>query len=232
MNDAVKWTIKDKQLTIKFQSPDKNMIGEVIHTNFDLIDSELAIFDTSKLDKLLAITSGDLNLQLEKVGNIYGKLIIEDVSYKLKYSTAEMLLIKTPQRVNDTNDYTIKSVLDSESISAIIKAKNAIQSDRNIVKFTITKNFDDEQVLTMIFGDSDFSNKVEYIVPNTVITGEHYDFNIPFNSEMIRVICANNRDADTATMSLNLNGMIKFEFSKDNWKSTYYVVRLTKREDQ
>lgn len=232
MNDAVKWTIKDKQLTIKFQSPDKNMIGEVIHTNFDLIDSELAIFDTSKLDKLLAITSGDLNLQLEKVGNIYGKLIIEDVSYKLKYSTAEMLLIKTPQRVNDTNDYTIKSVLDSESISAIIKAKNAIQSDRNIVKFTITKNFDDEQVLTMIFGDSDFSNKVEYIVPNTVITGEHYDFNIPFNSEMIRVICANNRDADIATMSLNLKGMIKFEFSKDNWKSTYYVVRLTKREDQ
>jgi len=78
----------------------------------------------------------------------------------------------------------------------------------------------------MVFGDnSNHTNKVEYIVPDTVITGEQYNFNIPFNSEMIRVVFANNKDANVAHMSLNIQGLLKFVFEGDNWKSTYYIVR-------
>ncbi len=59
MIDAVKWTVKDKQLTIKYNAPTKDMIGEVVHTKFDLEDSEFAVYNTSQLDKLLSITSGE-----------------------------------------------------------------------------------------------------------------------------------------------------------------------------
>ena len=62
-------------------------------------------------------------------------------------------------------------------------------------------------------------------MPNTVVTGEQYNFNIPFNSEMIRVIFANNKDADKAIMSLNIQGLLKLVFEGDNWRSIYYVVR-------
>ena len=224
MNDAVLWNIENKQLNIKFDSPTKEMLGEVIHTKFDLEDSKIGIYNTSQLDKLLSITSGDLNLQLEKVHKTYSKLIIEDVNYKLNYSLADILLIHPPQKVRNPDDYTIKSTLDSNSISAIIRAKNALPSD--LVRFTVTNNFDNEQVLTMIFGDNaSQTNKVEYIVPNTVITGEQYDFNVPFNSEMIRVIFANNRDANVAYMSLNIQGLLKLAFEGDNWKSSYYIIR-------
>ena len=228
MIDSVKWTVKDKQLQIKFNAPTKDMIGEVIHTKFDLEDSEFAIYNTSQLDKLLSITSGDLNLQLEKSGKILGKLIVEDVNYKLNYSLASLLLIQEPGKVNDPNDYIIESTLESDAISAIIRAKNALQSDN--VSFTITKNFDGEQVLTMVFGDNaSHSHKIEYIVPNTVITGEQYNFNIPFNSEMVRVIFANNKDANKAYMSLNINGLLQLVFEGDNWKSTYHIVRKAKQ---
>ena len=224
MIDAVKWSIQDKQLTIKFNAPTRDMIGEVTHTSFDLEDSEIAIYNTSQLDKLLAITSGDINLQLEKTGRIFSKLVIEDVSYKLNYSLSDLLLIQEPGKVNDPNDYIIESVLESDAVSAIIKAKNALQSDN--VAFTISKNFDGEQVLTMVFGDnSNHTHKVEYIVPDTVVTGDHFNFNIPFNSEMIRVIFANNKDANKAHMSLNVQGLLKLVFEGDNWKSTYYIVR-------
>ena len=226
MIDAVKWTVKDKQLIIKYNAPTKDMIGEIVHTKFDLEDSEFAVYNTSQLDKLLAITSGDINLQLERTGKIFGRLVIEDVNYKLNYSLSDLLLIQEPGKVNDTNDYIIKSTLESDAISAVIRAKNALQSDN--VNFTITTNFDGEQVLTMIFGDnSTHTHKVEYIVPNTVITGNQYNFNTPFNSEMIRVIFANNKDANKAYMSLNINGLLRLVFEGDNWKSTYYIIGTT-----
>jgi hypothetical protein len=222
--DAVKWSIKNKQLIIKFNAPTRDMIGEVVHTKFDLEDSEFAIYNTSQLDKLLTITSGNLNLQLEKTHKIFNKLIIEDINYKLNYSLADLLLIQEPGKVNDPNDYIIESTLESDAISAVIKAKNALQSDN--VNFTITTNFDGDQVLTMVFGDnSNHTHKIDYIVPNTIVNGNHFNFNIPFNSEMIRVIFANNKDANKAHMSLNVQGLLKFVFEGDNWKSIYYIVR-------
>jgi hypothetical protein len=222
--DAVKWTVQDNQLTIKFNAPTRDMIGEIVHTSFDLEDSEIAIYNTSQLDKLLNITLGDIDLRLEKTGRIFSKLIIEDASYKLNYSLADLLLIQQPGKVNDPDNYIVESTLGSDAILAMIKAKNALQSDN--VAFTISQNFDGDQVLTMVFGDnSNHTNKIEYIVPDTVITGDFPNFNIPFNSEMIRVILANNKDANQSTMSLNIEGLLKLVFEGDNWKSTYYIVR-------
>lgn len=222
--DSVKWVVNNKQLTIKFNAPNRDMIGEVKHDNFDLENSEIAIYNTNQLDKLLEITSGNLNLQLEKTNKIYSRLIIEDINYKLNYSLSDLLLIQEPGKVNDPNDYIIESNLESNTISAIIKAKNALQSTN--VNFTITRNFDSEQVLTMIFGDqSNHTNKIEFIVPDTKIVGEQYNFNIPFNSEMLKSIFANNKDAHSAKMSLNIQGLLKLTFHGENWQSIYYIVR-------
>lgn len=229
--DAVKWEVKDKNLTINYQPPTMDMVGKVVHTNFDLEDCEIAIYNTSQLDKLLAITSGDVNLQLEKNHKLAVKLVIEDSSFTLNYSLCELRLIQEPDRVNDPGNYVVESNLESDAISAIIKAKNAIQSDKDNVNFTITTNFDGDQVLTMVFGDDiNHTNKVEYIVPNTVITGDQFNFNIPFNSEMIRVILANNKDADKTTMKLNIQGLLKLEFEGKNWKSSYHIVRKNKQQ--
>ena len=226
MIDAVKWTVQNKYLTIKFTSPNRDMIGEITHTSFDIEDCEIAIYNTSQLDKLLAITSGDVNLQLERIGKIFGRLVIEDTNYKLNYSLSDLMLIPKPGTPMDPDSYVVESILESDVISAVIRAKNALQSDN--VNFTITTNFDGEQVLTLIFGDnSTHTHKVEYIVPNTVITGNQYNFNIPFNSEMIRVIFANNKDANKAYMSLNINGLLRLVFEGDKWKSTYYIIGTT-----
>jgi hypothetical protein len=42
---------------------------------------------------------------------------------------------------------------------------------------------------------------------------------------MIRVIFANNKDANKARMSLNVQGLLKLVFEGDKWNSTYYIVR-------
>ena len=65
LNNQVKWRIKDNQLTV--YAGENGRVCKVIHNNFNLEDSELGVFDTHKLSKLLSITNGELNISLEKI---------------------------------------------------------------------------------------------------------------------------------------------------------------------
>jgi hypothetical protein len=134
------------------------------------------------------------------------------------------MLIQEPGVVKDPNNYTVECTLESSALSAIIKAKNALQSE--LVSFVVGKNFDNEQVLTLVFGDaSSHTNKIEYIIPGTVIEDDVLDFKVPFNSEMLKTVLSNNKDADEAYMSLNTQGLLKLVFKGEDWISTYYMVR-------
>jgi hypothetical protein len=101
MVESVKWNIEDNALTIDFQSPNKDMIGCVKHTNFPLENSEIAVYDTSKLNKLLGIASGEVVLELEKTQAVYTKLIISDSNYTLNFSLTDLLLIQDLGNVTD-----------------------------------------------------------------------------------------------------------------------------------
>ena len=76
--ESVKWKTQDKILTIDFMSINKEVIGNITHTDIDIEDSNLAIFDTKKLLNLVNITSGDLLISLEKTKAIYTKLYFGD----------------------------------------------------------------------------------------------------------------------------------------------------------
>ena len=70
--NKVKWRIKSNILTI--YAGQSNRACKVVLKDFPLQDSELGIFDTDKLTRLLAITSGDLML-------ITTKLDLDDILY-------------------------------------------------------------------------------------------------------------------------------------------------------
>ncbi len=50
--ESVKWEIKDKKLTIQFMSPEKDMLGKVEFKKIDLDNVNIAIFNTTQLNKL------------------------------------------------------------------------------------------------------------------------------------------------------------------------------------
>ena len=222
--ESVKWTTESNALEIDFQSPNKDMIGRVKHANFPLEDSEIAVYDTSKLNKLLGITSGEVVLELEKTQAVYTKLTISDLSYTLNFSLTDLLMIQDVGNVTDPNNYEIVGELGSEEISAIVKAHGALESDNVIVK--IDRDLDGEDVLVMSFGDnSNHTNKIDYQVPSATLTNVPYGTKIPFNSAMIKTILNNNKDATSATLKVNSQGLMKLEFTGENWESYYYIVR-------
>lgn len=222
--ESVKWTIEDNALEIDFQSPNKDMIGRVQHASFPLENSEFAVYDTSKLNKLLGITSGEVVLELEKVQSIYTKLIISDLNYTLNFSLTDLLMIQDVGNVTDPDNYEIVGELGSEEITAIVRAHSALESDNVIVK--IDRDLDGEDILVMSFGDnSNHTNKIDYQIPNATLDNVPYGINIPFNSALIKTILNNNKDAESAILKVNSQGLMKLEFEGEDWKSFYYIIR-------
>jgi len=78
----------------------------------------------------------------------------------------------------------------------------------------------------MSFGDnSNHTNKIDYQVPGTTLNNVPYGTKIPFNSAMIKTILNNNKDAESATLKVNSQGLMKLEFTGENWESFYYIIR-------
>lgn len=46
LNESVKWVVNDNMLNIDFMTPTKDVIGSVTCNDFELENSQLAIYDT------------------------------------------------------------------------------------------------------------------------------------------------------------------------------------------
>jgi hypothetical protein len=230
--EAVKWEIKDKQLNIKFTSPTKEMLGEVTHTKFNLEDSNVGISNTSQIIKLIRITNGDVILQFLKTHKIFTKLIISDNQFTANYTLADTLTIPKSGTYNGSQDFHLETSLDKEMIIALIKAKSALD-DSSTVMIQSYHSLDGDFQLELIFGgDIEYSNKVSYFIPNIIqkdvpkeFMSSLSEYKIGFNSDLMKDILNVNKDANEAKLYINLDGLMKLEFTTENIKSTYYIVQ-------
>jgi hypothetical protein len=222
--DSAKWIIKDNQLSVNFISPNKNLVGNVTVSNFDFRDAELGIFDTTKLNKLLAITSKDLQIETVKAGKTFTKLLISDNQFNVNYSLADTMLISKVPQV-DEPDYEIEASLNNDDLMAIIKAKTALV-DVETVNFKSYSSIEGKPQLELVFGNNDdYSNKISYYIQQITKYDIHRDFSIFYNSEILKSIMNANKEVSRGKLFLSLNGLIKLEFENNDIKSTYFLVQ-------
>ena len=232
MIEAVRWDIKDQNLNIGFNSPSKEMIGNLEFTGFPLEDSTIALSNTSQLNKLISITNGYVELSYKKQHNLITKLILSDNNYTLDYSLADLMLVPRAGGLQMEPNFTEISELDNESIGAIVKAKGALV-DTDTVVISPNSNEDGEDRVEMCFGGNiEHSNKVSFFISNVNISDVFKQLNkadLPhYNSNMIKEIMYCNKDMVSGTMSIDLDGIMKLEFIGDNLKSFYYLVSKEK----
>ena len=72
--NQAKWRIENNEVKVYVGS--HGLAANVNMKNFPLEDGDIAVFDSNKLQKLVAVTSGDLLLSLEKQGALNTKLKI------------------------------------------------------------------------------------------------------------------------------------------------------------
>lgn len=216
--ENVKWEVdKNKQLTINFMSPTREMLGKVVYNGFPLPESAIGINNTTQLDKLLAITSGDLVLDYVKESKIITKLLIADEQFNLNYALSDLLTIPKPGEYNGPEEYNVETKLDNEIISALVKAKNALTNSENVVVKPDTLG------LGFTFGgDVEYANKVSYYIQN--VAPSEIDFELTYNSNLLKEILVCNKDMENGTLHVNNNGLMKIMFNGKNIQSTYYIV--------
>ena len=221
LNTQVKWRIKDNTLTV--YAGEAGRVCKVVLNNFPLEDSELGVFDTNKLNKLISITNGDLVLSLEKLKEVYTKINIADSNFDLTYSLADILILGKNTYYEDPDEgFDIELDLSPEDVDHLIKAKNAL-SDVNNMLINSTTDIDGNLVCEFIFGDSTgFSNKITYQMNGKI---KENDISIPFDSDIFKDILNANKDQENGTLKLSKIGMLKLNFNSEDIKSEYFVAR-------
>jgi hypothetical protein len=220
--ETVKWVVNNKNLVVDFMTPTRDCIGKVESNNFDLEDSELGIHNTSQLNKLIKITSGDLLVEVEKRNNIPAKLLISDQFFNLAYTLGDPVLFDKVGEVKEPENYQAVIEIGDEDINNFSKANDALQDNDNVIVNTKV-DITDQKVISFSFGDiTAHTNKVEYNIPCDY-TGELQS--IPFNSKLIQTILRANKSGEKALMSINEGGLMKLEFSDRELKSLYYILR-------
>jgi len=216
--ENVKWEIdSNKKLTVNFMAPTREMIGSLTHNGFPLPESEIGISNTTQLDKLLSITSGDLILDYAKEGKVISKLLIADQQFNLNYSLADLLTVPKPGSYNGPEEYDIETAIDNEITTALVKAKNALPNSENVV---IKPSLNG---LEFTFGgDVEYANKVSYSIQNIDLTGKI--FTLTYNSDLLKEILVANKNADSSKLYVNSSGLMKIEFNYKNLQSKYYLV--------
>ena len=221
--EAVKWDIKDNNLNIKFTAPTREMIGEISHDNFKLENSSFGISNTSQLLKLINITAGEVLLSFIKNNKIFNKLIIADQQFTVNYSLADILTIPKTGAYNGSNEFEIELELTNEIISALIKAKSALAESTTVMINPYSSLDGDPQLELTFGGDIEYANKVSYYL--NINKNTKQDFELAFNSDLLKEILSCNKDATESKMYVNLEGLIKLEFKTDKTTSTYYIVK-------
>jgi hypothetical protein len=222
INERVKWTVKDKKVTILFTSQTKDLAGSVEAPDFDIDDCTLGIYDTNKLLKLVNITNQFLQLEVETKNGTSTKLSIADNEYDLVYHLADLRMMPMETMVLDETqisfDYSF--VIDSEFIERYNKAKKALGSDEVKVQALINDS-DDKGIYFTLGGKTSHDNKVAFQTSTST-------FEIPspeflYNADYLLEIFATNKGTDGVGY-FDENGILKLEFTDEkSIKALYYL---------
>jgi hypothetical protein len=222
--DSTKWVIKDNQLIIDFISPNKNLVGKTIVNDFILVDSELGIFDTTKLNKLISVTNKSIQLDLVKHGKKCSKLILSDNQFNINYSLADIMLISKVPQVEEP-EYDIEAILENDDMIAMIRAKTAL-TDTNTIIIQPNETIDGKPQLEFIFGNNDeYSNRISYCISQLIKNNSNKSYKINYDSELFKLIMNANKEISRGKLYISLDGLMKLEFENDSIKSVYFLVQ-------
>ena len=220
-NSQAKWRVKDNSLTV--YAGRMGRVCKIVLDKFDFEDSELGVFDTQKLNKLISITQGDLVISPVKgrSDNII-KLAISDLNFDLTYSLADLIVMDKVSYYKDPDEYEVEIELNPEDIMNLVKAKNALQDEDNMVINTI-EDENHEYVCEVLFGDnSGFSNKISYKLLGNI---KDVNISLPFNSYIFKEILNSNKDMNGGKLRISKLGMMKLNFEKEGMSSEYFISR-------
>ncbi len=219
--ESVKLEALDNKLITDFISDDKSVLGRVTYDGFTFENSELGIYDTSKLAKILSVLDDDIELSLNKVNDKPISIKIKDSKSTANYVLADISVIPKAPTLKKLPDWDVSISFDHETMTRFIKAKGALPEADNFTIFADSTNNDYR--ISIGHSDSTNTNKIDIKVNGNGLT----DFgarSISFSAVYLKEILTANRDAKDAVLNLSLEGLAHISFVVDDFTAEYYLT--------
>ena len=91
---------ENKQLSTRFISGNKNLLGEVTMEDWDFGTSDVGIYSTDTLLKLLAVLDDDIRVNITKAGDKAISLQINDATSAVNYMSVSYTHLTLPTTVS------------------------------------------------------------------------------------------------------------------------------------
>mgnify|MGYP003319341222 FL=1 len=216
--NAVVINSKGDTLSTRFITGDKALLGELEMNSWSFQDSELGVYDTEQLSRLLGVLDDDVTLNLTSSGDKAIALEISDQYSKVNFMLSDKSVINQPPPLKGIPEFQLKIKVDTNFITRFIGGKSALPDTDT---FTVVTS--DDGVKLVIGYSSINTNRVT--IPVETETYEDIE-KVSFNANLFKDVLVANKECESATLEVSEQGLSKINFKVDQYDVTYYLVAV------
>ena len=112
--ESVPWVVKNNTISTDFVSEDRTLLGKATLNNIDLDDCEIGIYNTSQLQKMVAVLGNEVDIDLKKVEDRAIALHMTDNDVSLNYMLADLDIIPKAPKLKTLPDTTADITIDHD----------------------------------------------------------------------------------------------------------------------
>lgn len=214
---SVKWEAADANVKCTFITDDQNVVG-TISTQMDLGETELGVFATPQLVKMLTAVGDDIDVKINSVSEKSVSLGINDGDVNMTFMLADLSVIRQVPKIKQLPAFNVAINITNDFITKFVKAKNALPESEN-------------------FGIQCKGDEVNFVMNYSSINNNRIKFNVDavetsdmdivcFSSTLFKEILMANKDMKTGKFEVSAQGLAKVTFEGDDYKSEYFLVQL------
>ena len=216
--NAVVINSKGDTLSTRFITGDKALLGELEMNSWSFQDTELGVYDTEQLSRLLGVLDDDVSLNLTQTRDKAIALEISDQYSKVNFMLSDKSVINQPPPLKGIPEFQLKIKVDTNFITRFISGKSALPDTDTFT--VITSN---DGVKLVIGYSSINTNRVT--IPVETETYEDID-KVSFNANLFKDVLVANKECETATLEVSEKGLSRINFKVDQYDVTYYLVAV------
>lgn len=210
---------KSNKLLARFISGDKTLLGELEMDKWQFEDSEVGIYSTEQLLKLLSVLDEDINVTINKAGDKSIALKVSDSSSSVNYMLSDTSIISKPPQLKTVPNFELKINVTPNLMSKFISGKGALAETDDFTVIT-----DGSETKIVIGYASINTNRVT--IPVTTQESSNID-NVSFNANIFKEVLTANKECESATLEVSSEGLSKITFRVDDFSVTYWLVAST-----
>ncbi len=207
------------KLSARFISGDKTLLGELEMDKWQFEDSEVGIYNTEQLLKLLSVLDEDVNVSISKAGDKSIALKVTDAFSSVNYMLSDVSIINKPPQLKEVPEFEVKIDVTPQFVNKFIAGKGALAETDNFTVLTDGSN------TKLVIGYAAI-NTNRVTLPVTTSQSSNID-NVSFNANIFKEVLTANKECESATLEVSSEGLAKIVFKVDDFSVIYWLVAVT-----